>query len=128
MVYTPRNVGRAGKSMIDWENGKPNARYWVLKLLKDNFGPGDKLVRTTFNAPDIIAQAFITSAGKKILLINPRKKEVKIKLPSGVKEGTAIIVDVSTTGGHKEQLQLTEDTIALKPFAVVVITLKHSNP
>ena len=31
-------------SMVDWNNGKPNARYWVLKLLHDNFGPGDKLV------------------------------------------------------------------------------------
>ncbi len=115
-------------SMIDWENGKPNARYWVLKLLKDNFGPGDKLVRTTFNGQDIIAQAFITSAGKKILLINTRKKEIKIKLPPGVKDGTAIIVDVSTTGDHQDQLQLTEDTITLKPFAVGVITLKHNNP
>ena len=114
-------------SMIDWENGKPNARYWVLKLLKDNFGPGDKLVRTTFNAQDIIAQAFITSAGKKILLINTRKKEIKIKLPPGVKDGTAIIVDVNTTGGNKDQLQLTEDTITLKPFAVGVITLKQNN-
>ena len=27
-------------SMIDWKNGKPNARYWVLKLIKDNFHPG----------------------------------------------------------------------------------------
>ena len=24
-------------SMIDWKNGTPNARYWVLKLIKDNF-------------------------------------------------------------------------------------------
>ena len=31
-------------SMIDYNNGKPNARYWVLKLIKDNFHPGDKLV------------------------------------------------------------------------------------
>jgi hypothetical protein len=111
-------------SMINWENGKPNARYLVLKLLKDNFGPRDKLVRTTtFNGQDVIAQAFITSAGKKILLINPRKKEIKIKLPPGVKDGTVIVVDVSTTDDHKDQVQLTDNTITLKPFAVEVITL-----
>ena len=23
------------------EPGKPNARFWVLRLLQDNFGPGD---------------------------------------------------------------------------------------
>ena len=27
-------------SMMDWRNGNPNARYWVLKLLKDNFLAG----------------------------------------------------------------------------------------
>ena len=26
-------------SMVDWSNGKPNARFWVLKLLKENSGP-----------------------------------------------------------------------------------------
>ena len=31
-------------SMMDWKNGKPNARYWVLKLIKDNFHSGDTLV------------------------------------------------------------------------------------
>ena len=33
-------------SMVDWATGQPNARYWVLKLLHDNFGPGDKLMDT----------------------------------------------------------------------------------
>ena len=36
-------------TMIDWKNGKPNARYWVLSLLKDNFHPGDQLVATTLS-------------------------------------------------------------------------------
>src|SRR5205085_11052383 len=30
-------------SMVDCNNGKPNARYWVLKLLHDNFAAGDNL-------------------------------------------------------------------------------------
>ena len=115
-------------SMVNWENGKPNARYWVLKLLKDNFGPGDQLVRTTFTGQGIIAQAFITSEERKILLINPRKKEIKIKMPPGVKNGTAIVVDVSTTGDHQEQVQITDNIIILKPFAVEVVTLKHKQP
>ena len=32
--------------MMNWEDNKPNARFWVLKLIKDNFHPGDKLVET----------------------------------------------------------------------------------
>ena len=34
-------------SMMDWTTNKPNARFWVLKLIKDSFHPGDKLVETT---------------------------------------------------------------------------------
>ena len=39
-----------GVTMIDWTTGKPNARYWVLKLLRDNFGPGNRLVASDFLA------------------------------------------------------------------------------
>jgi hypothetical protein len=109
-------------SMVNWENGTPNARYWVLKLLKENFGPGDKLVRTSINSPEIIAQAFITTRGKKLVLINQRKKEVTIKLPPGVKGGKATFVDVSTLNGSV-LIQVANDTITLRPFAVGVITL-----
>src|SRR5207247_6717024 len=31
-------------SMVDCNNGTPNARLWVLKLVHANFRPGDKLV------------------------------------------------------------------------------------
>jgi hypothetical protein len=109
-------------SMINWENGKPNARYWVLKLLKENFGPGDKLVQTNCSNKDIIVQGFITPKGKKILLINTRKKEVTISLPPGIKDGTTTFVDVDNSDGL-EQMQGTGNTIILKPFAVEVITL-----
>jgi len=107
-------------SMVNWENGQPNARYWVLKLLKENLGPGDKLVQTTVNSQEVIAQAFITSKGKKILLINQRKKEVTIRLPAEAMNGTAAVVDVTTTG-ESGQIPVTSNTITLKPFSVGVI-------
>lgn len=68
-------------SMMNWENGKPNARYWVLKLLINNFGPGDKLVSTSWHGgstngqpSSVASQAIITKKGKKILLINKLNK------------------------------------------------------
>ncbi|HEY3390877.1 MAG TPA: hypothetical protein VGK38_14965, partial [Prolixibacteraceae bacterium] len=72
-------------SMMNWENGKPNARFWVLKLLKDNFGPGDKLVSTSINASNVSAQGFNTKEGKKILLINKKNEEVQLQLPAEAK-------------------------------------------
>ena len=38
-------------SMVDWNNGKPNARYWVLKLLHDNFGAGESSISLPRNLP-----------------------------------------------------------------------------
>jgi len=34
-------------SMLNWTTGEGNARYWVLKLLIDNFKAGDQLVETS---------------------------------------------------------------------------------
>jgi hypothetical protein len=64
-------------SMVDWNTGKPNARLWVLKLLRENFGPGDKLVETEpFDsevAPHLYSLAAVKPDGKRrILLVNKR--------------------------------------------------------
>ena len=38
-------------AMVNWTNGFGNARYWTLKVLLDNFQPGDKIVSTTVTVP-----------------------------------------------------------------------------
>lgn len=109
-------------SMVNWENGNPNARYWVLKLLKDNFGPGDQLVNTTAEG-DIYSQAFITKSGKKILLINRQNKERTVVLPPDAKSKTISSVDVSTGENPPSKIEITDNTITLKPFAVAVVRM-----
>lgn len=111
-------------SMMDWTNGKPNARYWVLKLLKDNFGSGDKLVSTNPGTSQVTAQAFITSEGRKLLLINKRNKEIQLELPDEVKGSQVQYVDVSTGENSLAQQQLTDNSITLRPFSVAVIEMK----
>lgn len=112
-------------SMMDWKNGKPNARFWVLKLLKDNFASGDKLVWTNSNSSDVTSQAFITKEGKKLLLINKRNKETQLELPAEAKEAEMYSVDVSTQENQAVKTLVTGNNITLKPFAVVVIKLKN---
>jgi hypothetical protein len=112
-------------SMMDWSNGKPNARYWILKLLKDNFGVGDKLVGTGFSGPDVVSQAFITRTGKKVLLMNPRNKEAKVVLPGDFKGAIMDYVDVDTGENPAAQMQVENTTIMLKPFTVAVFKLKQ---
>jgi hypothetical protein len=99
----------------------------VLKLLKDNFGPGDTMVNSwmTGNEPDapdaVTAQAFITAKGKKLLLINKRNKTVRLVVPAAFKGATIRVVDPSTKDEKPREYVADESPVELKPFAVAVI-------
>jgi len=112
-------------SMMDWKNGKPNARFWILKLLKDNFGPGDKLVSATYsNALGVYAQGYITKAGKKILLINKKNIETRLELPEEAKNAWVNYVDITTAENPPMKVQLDGKVIILKPFSVLVVQMQ----
>ncbi len=111
-------------SMMNWENNKPNARYWVLKLIKDSFHPGDSLVNTSLRgvaAADVAAQAFITPAGHKLLLANKRDHAVEVELPDAAK-ATALTVDVQTGDGPARSVKPADGKIRLEAFAVTVVS------
>ena len=107
-------------SMMDWTQNKPNARYWTLKLIKDSFHPGDKLVETSLNSSDAAAQAFETPTGRKLLLVNKRDRAMQIPLPEGA-QPSALVVDETTGDGPARTVKLTGGTIELEPFAVAVV-------
>ena len=110
-------------SMMNWKTGRPNARYWVLKLIRDNFGPGDALVNTGVAGDGVVAQGFNTSRGKKILVINRTNQPIRLALPASFSGAKLTVVDPST--GDNEAASFTIDArgITLKPLAVGVIAL-----
>ncbi len=109
-------------TMIDWTTGKPNARYWVLKLLKDNFHPGDKIVDTTPVFGGITAQAFLTPKGKKLLVVNQRNRTVEVALPKETEAAKIFTVDESTKEGPATESNAVRATLKLAPFAVTVVS------
>jgi len=114
-------------SMIDYNNGKPNARYWVLKLIKDNFHPGDKLVANTpqqHGSSDVTIQGFMTPQGKKVLLVNKTNSEKTVILSSEFQSAAALTVDEAT--GDEEPRAGKTDGAQLKmaPFAVTVLKIR----
>jgi hypothetical protein len=111
-------------SMMNWETNKPNARFWVLKLIKDSFHPGDTLVETTLggiSSVDLAAQAFITPAGRQLLLVNKRDRAIEVPLPDADK-ASALTVDVETGDGPARKVKVTGSKIKLEPFAVTVVS------
>jgi hypothetical protein len=108
-------------SMMDWRTNQPNARYWVLKLIKDNFHPGDQLVETDSGHEDLAAQAYITPAGHKLLLANKRDKAIEISLPDAEK-ASALTVDLETGDGPARSVKPASGKIKLEPFSVTVVS------
>ena len=111
-------------SMINWKTGQPNARYWVLKLLKDNFGPGDTFVNSGFTgggSDAITLQAVTTKKGKRLLLINKRNKTVRLVMPREFNGRKITIVDPSTGDNPPAEMPVTGAPVELKPFAVAVV-------
>jgi hypothetical protein len=111
-------------SMINWTTGNPNARYWVLKLLIDNFGPGDKLVPTNAGWSPIDCQAVITKSGKKLLLINKQNKDLQIILPAGANATTSMSVDTTTRENPPVEIPVVGNAVMLKAFSVTVVGFK----
>jgi len=126
-----------GLAMFNWVSGKPNARYWVLKLLIDSFKPGDSTVATSiikgeldprnaieyFN-PSIAVQGYRSMAGKrKLLLINKRDRNVQIELPPEALGASVSTVDKGTAENFPRVSVLDEPVLEMAPFAVSVVNL-----
>ena len=109
-------------SMVDWNDGKPNARFWVLKLLHDNFAAGDKLVEVDSNLPYVYSLAFATTDGKKrLLLVNKRDRPFEITL-TGATGGRVDYVDQTTNFKPPAMKKLASDPLTLGGYSVAVVT------
>ena len=109
-------------SMMDYKTGEPNARYWVLSLLKDHFGPGDTLLDTHISGDAVAAQAFHTRAGKALLVVNKRLKATSIQLPEDLSGGHVAFVAPSTGDRAPAEELVHGTTLQLQPNEVAVVT------
>ena len=108
-------------TMVDWKTGRPNARYWTLKLLMNAFAPGDTLVRTSVDSGSVHARGFVTKSGRKLLLVNKRDRDVTVAVP-GLARATFSFVDGSTPDGIGTR-ETEGGVVELRPYAVAVLSV-----
>jgi hypothetical protein len=110
-------------SMVDWNTGAPNARFRVLQLLKENFGPGDKIVETNSGTPYVYALGFLTRNGqRKALFVSKRDRDIDLKLPAAAKQ--VEYVDETTKGSPPAKQSLSGTQLKLHGLEVAVVTLQ----
>jgi hypothetical protein len=112
-------------TMINYTTGEPNARFWALKLIHDNFGPGDELVATSLSGgldrSGIAPQGFAKGASKKLLLVNRRDHAQTLRLPKEMERARVSFVAPSTGDRAPATEALSKAEIVLEPFEVAVV-------
>jgi len=113
-------------TMLDWNTGEPNPRYWILKLLRENFQPLDHIVETKTSAPELFAQACVTPHGaRKLLLVNKRNRPVQVRIP-GAQGGNLQRVDQTTGSAPPASDTLASDQVVLGGLSVAVLTFPEN--
>jgi hypothetical protein len=115
-------------SMVNYLNNKPNARFWVLKMIKDNISAGAALTGTGIDGnsgDDLLAQGFIDKGKRKILLLNKRNKNISLKIPAEFKGAKVSTVDQASGDNPAITSVAGVDAIEMKPFAVKLISLDN---
>lgn len=108
-------------SLVDWNTGAPNGRFRILELLKSNFGPGDKIVKTTGGNQYVYSLAVVTAKGeKKLLLVNKRDRDFEIPVPQTAK--SVQFVDQTTKADAPHTEALDTNKITVRGFGVAVVS------
>jgi Glycosyl hydrolases family 39 len=116
-------------TMVNWNTGQPNAHYWTLKLINENFGPGNRLVPTRSSSSAILAQAVSSKAGRKVLLVNTSDSSVRVTAPSGMGSSPLRVTVVDERSGQNppRRERLSHGTFTLAPFATAVVSSARSS-
>lgn len=114
----------AGTTLVNWETGKPNARYWVLKLIGDSIHRGDKIVDQPVVDGSVFAQGYLSPDGeRKLLVVNKTGQDAMVAL-AGAKG--ALIRQVNQASGENppSTTTLEEDSVTLPAYSVSVVVFK----
>lgn len=126
-------------AMIEWASGKPNARYWTLKLLVDELGPGARLSPTqNFTPPPyplprpvlemmgrrvaVFAQAFVVGEQRKLLLVNRSVEPIEVEL-DGISGARLQRIDPAAPTAPAAESRLGESRLTLEGLTITVATL-----
>ena len=110
-------------ALMDWENGRGTQKYHGLGLVIRLLGAGNSIVSSrSTNTSDVFVQAYVNGEARKVLLVNKRSTQQVVALP-GASGGELWTVDDASGEQPPRRAKLTNDTVALAPFAVSIVLM-----
>ena len=110
----------AGTTLLDWNTGRPNARFLVTELLHKTIKPGDAIHPTLSTSPSVEGQAFSSARGRVLVLVNKTDSKITLNLP-GAAGATFTSVDQTTNSSAPSRSLIKADSISLEPQATAVL-------
>ena len=115
-------------TLLNWTTGGGTARYWVLKVLIEEFKLGDELVETAvMGAGGVYGQGWVRGGARWVLLVNTKSVEGAVTV-AGSKGGVVRVVDAASGEGPARSLVMQSDELAMAAFAVAVLHMPSSGP
>lgn len=109
----------AGVSLLDWETGKPFARYYVTKELIRNVRAGDRLCDTYVTGDTLTAQGFVSERGRVIVLVNKLHSQQRVTISTARGMHALAVTDARRA---PRATPFSGASITLAPDAVVFVT------
>jgi len=114
-------------AILNWTTGAGTARYWGLKLMIDNFAPGDQLVATYADMEtSVFCQAYVSLRGDKRLLLVNRVNAPAFVFVEGSLGATAWFIDDSTGESPARSVLIVNTTILIPRYAMAVVLFTPS--
>jgi len=114
-------------SMMNYNTGKPNARYWVLKLIKDHIAAGASMVANregdSYNTSDLDVQGFAVAGRRMALLVNKLNSERDLEVPAEFSGAKISLVDEASGDDGIRNESISGSRLKLAPFAVAIVEL-----
>ena len=111
-------------TLINPISGRPNPRYWVLKLLIDELSPGgglSVLAPSTLGTGGVYSQVYRLGSQTKILLANTKAVPCNVSVPSHAL--TRVVDSASGEGWYRNETTHQNGMLELAPFAVAVVVV-----
>jgi len=130
LIGGPFPNNEAGVASLDWDTGKPNAKYWAVQMLARELGSGPKAL---FNctmptaATELYALGFKINSTRKILLVSKVSEHLNVTISEAAGASVTILEGVGSAPGWQPPRQSilgSNSSLNIGPYGIVLVSLK----